>query len=177
MIKKILFAIFSIILFFNGKSQEVKWYTIEEAMELTKKEPRIILIDVYTDWCKYCKIMDANTFNNKVIAEFMNQKYYPVKFNAEQKQEITVGGQTFKFVAQGARGYHELAAALLNGKMGYPSVVFLNGENNKLSVLQMLQGYYQAKDFDAIIKFIGNEHYKTGSWEDFVASYKSPITE
>ena len=155
-------------------AQSVKWYSIEEAMELTKKEPRKILIDVYTTWCKWCKVMDTATFNNPFIAGYLNEKYYPVKFNAEQKGDVTLDGKTYKFVPGGGRGYHELAASLLNGNLGYPSVVFLD---EKANMIQPLQGYIQAKQFDQIIKFIGGDHYKSQKWEDFLASYVSPVKE
>ena len=74
--------------FSNGLAQEtkVKWYTFEEAVELNKKEQRKIFIDVYTDWCGWCKKMDANTFSNPVIAKILNEDYYAVKFNAEHTE-------------------------------------------------------------------------------------------
>jgi thioredoxin-related protein len=177
MMKKILFLIFGTIFIFGAYSQEVKWYTIEEALEQVKKEQRLILIDIYADWCRPCKMMDANTFGNTVVAEYMNRRYYPVKFNAEQKEDVTIGGYTYKFIAQGAKGYHELAAALLNGQLAYPSVVFITSQDEKISVFQVLQGYYQPGDFDAIIKFIGDEHYKEKTWEQFQAGYNSPIVQ
>jgi len=152
----------------------VKWYTIEEAFELTKKEPRKIMIDVYTDWCGWCKVMDANTFNNEVIANYINTKFYAVKFNAEQKEEITLYGQVFKYIPNGKRGYNELAAALLQGQLSYPSVVFLD---EKTQMIQPVQGYIQARQFDGIIKFIGDDKYKTQTWTDFQAAYVSPISE
>jgi uncharacterized protein YyaL (SSP411 family) len=150
----------------------VKWYTIEEAFALTKKEPRKIMIDVYTDWCGWCKTMDSKTFNNPVIAAYLNKTYYPVKFNAEQKADVTLNGNTYKFVASGSKGYNQLAYELLNGKLGYPSIVFLT-EDTKM--LQLLQGYYEPKSFDVILKFFGGNAFKTTKWEDFQASYVSPI--
>jgi thioredoxin-related protein len=155
-------------------SQHIKWYTIEQAMELIKKEPRKIVIDVYTTWCGWCKVMDSTTFQNPVIIKYMNEKFYPVKFNAEQKTDVTVNGHVYKFVASGSRGYHELAAALLNGNLGYPSVVFLDEKGN---MIQPLQGYYRPVQFDMIIKFIGEDYYKTRKWEEFQTSYVSPIKE
>jgi thioredoxin-related protein len=152
----------------------VKWYTVEEAYALAKKEPRKILIDVYTDWCSWCKVMDKNTFSNPIIAEYMNKNFYPVKFNAEQKTNVTLNGKTYKFVASGNRGYNELAAELLNGQLGYPSVVFLD-EQTKM--IQPLQGYIKAPQFDGIIRFIGEDFYKTKKWEEFQTDYTSPIQE
>jgi len=155
-------------------SQPVKWYTIEEAMEMIKKEPRKIVIDVYTNWCRWCKVMDTATFNNPVISDYLNKKFYPVKFNAEQKADVTFEGTTYKFVPGGASGYHELAAVLLNGNLGYPSVVFLN---EKGQMIQPMQGYIKARQFDQILKFVGEDLYKTQKWEDFLSSYVSPVKE
>ena len=102
--------------------------SIEEAyaLTLTESTPKKIFIDVYTDWCGWCKRMDKATFQNPEVAAYMNEHYYNVKFDAEQKESIEILGNTFEFVPQGSRGYHELAAALLNGKMSYPTVVFMN---------------------------------------------------
>jgi thioredoxin-related protein len=173
--KRIFIAGILILLFFKTvPAQEVKWYTIEQAIELNKKEPRKLVVDVYTDWCVWCKVMDKNTYSNAIIAEYLNKKYYPVKLNAEQKESITIGDNTYKFVAQGSRGYHELAAALLNGNMGYPSVVFLD---EQIRIIQPFQGYIKARQFDEIARFIGEEYYKTKTWDEFTRSYHSPIAD
>jgi thioredoxin-related protein len=175
MMRKMIIILVSLVLTLTMQAQTpVKWYTIEEAFLLTKKEPRKIIIDVYTDWCSWCKVMDSKTFSNKVIADYMNKNFYPVKFNAEQKADVSLNGKTYKFVAGGSRGYHELAAELLNGQLGYPSVVFLDEKTN---MIQPIQGYIKAKQFDGIIRFIGDDFYKTKKWEDFQASYVSPVAE
>jgi thioredoxin-related protein len=173
--KPALILLISLFCLSSVKAQsQVKWYTIEEAFSLTKKEPKKILIDVYTDWCSWCKVMDSKTFNNRIIADYMNNFFYPVKFNAEQKTDISLNGKTYKFVASGTRGYHELAAELLRGQLGYPSVVFLDEQTR---MIQPIQGYIQAKQFDGIIKFIGGDYYKNKKWEDFEASYVSEVRE
>jgi thioredoxin-related protein len=173
--KTIFLTLISILFVYTTIAQTpVRWYTIEEAYTLTKKEPKKILIDVYTDWCGWCKVMDKNTYGNQIIADYLNKNFYPVKFNAEQKGNVTLNGKTYKFVASGSRGYHELAAELLNGQLGYPSVVFLD---EQAKMIQPLQGYIQPKQFDGIVKFIGGNYYKTKSWEAFLTDYVSPIKE
>src|SRR5436189_3917103 len=94
----------------------VKWMTFEEAVEKSKTEKRKIFIDVYTDWCGWCKVMDKNTFPDPEVAKLLNEKFYPVKLDAEQTADITFHGTTFKFVAMGNKGVHQLAAALLNNQ-------------------------------------------------------------
>lgn len=150
---------------------EVKWLTFEEAVEKSKTEKRKIFIDVYTDWCGWCKVMDKNTFSEAKVASLLNENFYPVKFNAEQREDVVLNGTTYKFVASGNSGYHELAAALLNKQMSYPTVVFLDENFN---MIQPLPGYMKPKEFHPIVQFIGEDHYKTVKWADWQTTYKSP---
>ena len=72
-----------IIFFFEfSNAQDVNWMTIEKAQELQKTNPKNIIMDVYTDWCGPCKLMDKNTFQNEDVANYLNENYYAVKFNA-----------------------------------------------------------------------------------------------
>ncbi|MBN1414765.1 MAG: DUF255 domain-containing protein [Bacteroidales bacterium] len=172
--KKLLFIPVFLSVISVAYCQPVRWYTIEEALEMTQKEPRKIVIDVYTTWCRWCKVMDTATFNNPVVAGYLNERFYPVKFNAEQHTDVTFHGQTYKFISVSGRGYHELAAVLLNGNLGYPSVVFLD---EKGQMIQPLQGYIKAKQFDQILKFLGEDVFKKQKWEDFLNTYVSPVKE
>ena len=116
----------------NLTGKNVKWMTWEEAVSAAKsdkaagRKPKKVFVDIYTGWCGWCKKMDTETFAQPQISAYLNDNFYPVKFNAEQKESIVFDGKTFKYVASGRRGYHELAAALLAGKMSYPTVIFLN---------------------------------------------------
>jgi thioredoxin-related protein len=154
------------------QAQKVNWMSIQEAEEASKEEPRKVIIDVYTDWCGWCKRMDQTTFSNPVIAEYINDNYYAVKLDAEQKDSIYFKDHTFKYVAQGRRGYHELAAALLNGKMSYPNIVYMN---EQMQVIQAVPGYQDAKSFEKTIKFFGDDHFLETSWEDFQKSFVSEL--
>ena len=152
---------------FSGWAQEkIQWMSIEKAYELTQSEenPKKIFIDVYTDWCGWCKRMDKATFQKPEVAAYMNEYYYNVKFNAEQKEDITILNNTFTFVAQGQRGYHELAAALLNGKMSYPTVIFMN---HRFEMLSPVPGYQEPLQFMKVAKFFGSGAYKNTDWKDY----------
>lgn len=173
--KYLLSALFVLFSFFATAQKDdagVKWMSFEEAVEANKKEPKKIFIDVYTDWCGWCKVMDKNTFNHPQIAQYLNENFYNVKLDAEQKEDITFNGHTFKFVASGRKGYHELAAALLDGKLSYPTVVFMDEE---FRMIQPLPGYQKPEQFDPIVRFIGGDHYKQIKWEDFQKEYKSSL--
>ncbi|MBL3657974.1 thioredoxin family protein [Fulvivirga sediminis] len=154
----------------KSKAEEgaVKWYSFEEAVAKSKEEKKKIFIDVYTDWCGWCKVMDKNTFNQPEIAQYLNENFYPVKLNAEQTEDIVFKGTTYKFVPSGRNGYHELAAALLQNKLSYPTVVFLDEEFN---MIQPVPGYQKPDMFDQIIKFIGGDHYKNTKWTEWQRQY------
>ncbi|MEQ8303841.1 MAG: DUF255 domain-containing protein [Cyclobacteriaceae bacterium] len=149
----------------------VNWMSFEEAIEKSKVEKRKIFIDVYTDWCGWCKVMDKNTFSEPKIAKILNEQFYPVKFDAEQTEDVVFNGTTFKFVPSGRNGYHQLAAALLNNQLSYPTVVFLDEE---FRMIQPLAGYQKAPEFHKIIQFIGGDHYKKTKWDEWQLVYKSP---
>jgi len=149
----------------------VKWMTFEEAIQKAKTEKRPVFIDVYTDWCGWCKVMDKNTFNDPQVSRLLNEKFYAVKFNAEQREDVVFDGHTFKFIPSGRSGYHELAAALLNNQLSYPTVVFLDEE---FKMIQPLAGYRKAPEFHIIAQFIGEGHYKTVKWDEWQKAYKSP---
>ncbi len=154
-----------------AKESQVKWLTFEEAVEKSKTEKRKIFIDVYTDWCGWCKVMDKNTFSEPKVAKILNEHFYPVKFNAEQREDVIFAGNTFKFIDNGRNGYHQLAASLLNNQLSYPTVVFLDDE---FRMIQPLPGYQKPEEFHKIIQFIGEDHYKNVTWKDWQVTYKSP---
>lgn len=123
-----------------------------------------MFIDVYTDWCGWCKKMDKDTFQNAEVAAYMTENFYMVKLDAEQKEPIDFGGKTYTFVRSGRRGYHQLAAALLQGKLSYPTVVFLD-EN--LKMLSPVPGYQKPDAFLKIARYFGDNIYRDTSWEAY----------
>ena len=143
---------------------KIKWMSWEEAVEANKENPKKIFVDVYTSWCGYCKKMDKTTFLDENIIKELNENFYPVKFNAEQKESITFNNSEFKFVNAGRRGYHELAFALLDGRMGYPAFVYLD---ESFSRIMVSPGYKQVGQLKKEMSFASQEAYKTQSWQDF----------
>jgi thioredoxin-related protein len=144
--------------------EDVKWYSIKEAMELTAKEPRILIIDVYTDWCGWCKRMDAATFSNKEIAATLNKDFYPVKLNAEGKDSIVIGGKTYKFVDNGRKGYHELAAIVTKGRLSYPTISVVDERGR---VLNAYPGYKDADQFKLFLAYFNEDAYMDKTWEEY----------
>lgn len=156
--------------------KNVKWMSFEEAVKASKTAksngeiPKKIFIDVYTDWCGWCKKMDKNTFENPKISKYLNENFYPVKLNAEQKENIEFAGRTFKFVDNGRRGYHELAVSLMNGKMSYPTVIFMDED---LQVLQRIPGYLDVNRLNMIVRYLGEDIFENTPWPEYQQQYKA----
>ena len=166
--KKLLIALLiTISLPIFGNAQKINWMTFQEAVKLNETTPKKIFIDVYTDWCGWCKRMDQTTFQNQEVVAYMNENFYAVKLDAEMSDTIVFSGYTFvnEGGKNGRKGTHQLAAALLQGKMSYPSYVFMNEKNQLITVAP---GYMEAKDFLPVLKYIGSDAYLKQSFKDYI---------
>jgi len=172
--KKLIVFIFllSVSITTNAQEKKIKWISLNQAITLNKKNPKKILIDVYANWCYYCKVMDNKTYDNDKIATYINDNFYAVKFNAEQKEDINFQGKTFHYVKSGSRGYNELAVYLLNGKLSYPHTLFLN-ENEQ--VLTGIAGYLKPKQFEPILAYFASNAYLKNNWQSFSKDFKSKL--
>ncbi len=148
----------------NKTAGPINWLTWDEAIKANEKTGKKIFIDFYTDWCGWCKKMDATTFSDPEVAKYINENFYPVKFNAEQKEDIVFQGTTFKYQKGGRRGVHMLAAELLEGKLGYPSYVYLTPTYQRILISP---GYKPAPDMQKELKFVAEDHYSSTSWEKY----------
>lgn len=156
----------------STQAQEVNWLPFEKAIELNKKDPKPIMVDLYTDWCGWCKRMDATTYKNSKIVKYINDHFYAVKMDGEGKEDITFKGKKFKFKQQGRTKYHELAAAILNGKMSYPTTAFFNKDEQ---LIQTIPGYLTEKRFEVILAYFKADAYKKTPWQDFEKNFKSSM--
>ncbi|MFN0175040.1 MAG: DUF255 domain-containing protein [Saprospiraceae bacterium] len=154
----------------SSERGKVNWMTLEQALEKSKTEKRKIFLDLYTDWCGWCKHMDSTTFVDATVAKYLNEHYYPVKFNAEQEQDIVFKDKTYKFKKNGSRGYHELAALWLNNRLSFPTVVFLD-ESQQL--IQPVPGYQDAAKMEAIINYFGSDSHKKTPWESYEKNFSN----
>jgi len=162
---------------FAQTATPIKWMSFEEAVEKTKTEKRKIFIDVFTEWCGWCKVMDKSTFPDAEIAKLLNEKFYAVKLDAEQTNDVTFRGTTFKYVSMGNRGVHQLAAALLNNQMSYPNFVFLDEDFRIIPIYQgstSLPGFRKPEEFHPFLSFVGNDVYQKMNFTDYQKEYKSP---
>ena len=149
--------------------EKVKWLSWEEAMEANKKQPRKIVVDVYTSWCGWCKVMDKQTFPNDTVADYLNKYYYCVKLDAEGRDTIRFSNQTFVYITPekggGRNGIHTLAYSLLDGQMSFPTLVYLT---EKMERVAISPGYKTPEKLMPELRFTAEEAFRTKTFENFM---------
>ena len=163
-------------------AQKINWVTMEEAQELMKTAPRKVIMDVYTNWCGPCKMLDKNTFGNPDVAKYINKNYYAIKFNAEGDSNIMFDGNTFTnpnydpAKKNKRNGQHQFARYL--SVRAYPTMVFFDDEFN---LIAPISGYLVPKQLEIYLKLFKTDQYKEvkskEEWEkyqkEFVHEFKS----
>ncbi|WP_205512542.1 thioredoxin family protein [Longitalea arenae] len=148
-------------------AEKLQWMTLDDVANGLKKEKRPVLIDLYTDWCGWCKTMDRKTYANKEVSSYVQEKFYPVKFDAEGRKSIQWNGKTYHF--NPGHKTHDFAIYLTNGQLSYPTTVIIpvNGEP------QAIPGYLAPNEFELIAKYFGEGKYGKVSFDDYQRSFKS----
>ncbi len=140
--------------FTYAQTAEIKWMTLSEAEAAMKKKPKKMFVDIYTDWCGWCKRLDATTYKDASVIEYINKNFYAVKLNAEQKDAITYNGKQYTYDASSRR--NTVADEFMGNSGGYPTLTYLD-ENKK--VIAINPGYVDAVAFLNYLKFYGDNYY------------------
>lgn len=159
----------------NEPTGKINWVTIEEAIELQKTAPKKIIMDVYTNWCGPCKMLDKNTFQNEDVANYINEHYYAVKFNGEGNSSVTYKDQSFgnpgynPSKANSRNSAHEFARYLKVN--AYPTMVFFDEQANYITPVT---GYLKPQQLELYLKlFKSDKHKEMTTQEKFNEYYKA----
>jgi thioredoxin-related protein len=146
---------------------KLEWLTLEEVTAKLQKEKRPVLIDLYTDWCGWCKVMDKRTYSNKNVSEYISSKFYPVKINAESKRTFTWNGKEYRF-NESART-NDFAIWLTGGQLSYPTTVFIPVDGDP----QPIPGFLPPNELELLVKYFGEGNDKKIPFEKWHREFKS----
>ncbi|MEJ7766662.1 MAG: thioredoxin family protein [Chitinophagaceae bacterium] len=130
---------------------QIKQVKFEQLDSLQKAEERPVVVFLHTSWCKYCSLMKNTTLKNKEVEKLLNQKFYFISLDIEEKSDISFRKHTFKYKPTGTTtGVHELAEQLgtVKGKLAYPGICFLNADSE---IIYQREGFLSSKAFSYIL--------------------------
>lgn len=139
----------------SAKKEGITWVSYDEGLALAAKTDKMIFIDFYTDWCKFCHKMDKETFTDKEVIDYFNDTFIGVKINGDSKTKLKL--------PQGEFNGHELARMF--GVRGYPTYWFLKPDGEKIN---FTSGYSPAVRFLPLLKFVGGKHYENMTFKEYV---------
>jgi thioredoxin-related protein len=145
----------------------ISWMSVEEAAGKLQQEQRPVLIDLYTTWCGWCRQMDKRTYSNKKVAEYLQDKFYPVRVDAETHAAITWGGRTYQFNPQYRS--NEFAMYLTHGRLEFPTTIIIAPGQEP----QAIPGFLEPKDLELLVKYFGEGVYRTTSFDVYQKGFKA----
>lgn len=144
----------------------IKWLSIDDLQAKMKEKPKKVYMDMYTGWCGWCKKMDATTFENPAVIDYMNENFYCVKFDAERKDTIRFMGKYYYF--DPAVRANTLAAELMRNQLSYPTTIIME---ERYMNPQPIPGYLNVNQMEMILKYFGENLYKSQPWPDYQKAF------
>jgi thioredoxin-related protein len=165
----ILLGVFALAYYFTKRSitpgppvaTPIVWKSFNDGIDLARSSNKKVLVDVYTDWCTWCKKMDSEVYANKKVIGLLNEHFIAVKLNAESANLVSFKGNSFTEA--------DLSRQL--GVSGYPTTLFFDQNSNPITDLS---GYAAPDRFARVLDFIGKDYYKTISFQEYVKNQPSP---
>lgn len=172
--KKAVFALVTCLFVFSFakikpiEKEKINWISIEEANLKMKTDPRPVMIDLYTNWCYWCKMMDKKTYNNSKVISYINDHFYAVKLNAETKDTLLWNNKDYGFNTRDK--VNDFALYLTQGQLSFPSTIIFP-EINTLPAA--IPGFMEPKEIEVILTYFGDHKYKSQNFSEYSANFKS----
>lgn len=125
----------------------IEWKGYDEGIAMAKAENKKVFLYFHADWCGYCRKMDASTFKDKKVIDYLSDNYISIKVNSDKEKKV----------------------ASKYGVRGLPTSWFLKANSDKLS---RIPGFIGEKQLLTVLKYVKTESYQTMNYRDFEKSLK-----
>lgn len=154
--------------FKTGSNDKIQWLKMDEVSMKVKEQSKPVLIDLYTDWCYWCKVMDKKTYTNSKVIAYINEHFYSAKVNAETKDNVSWKEKTYRY--NGKYQINDFALFVTYGRTSFPTTVIMPDDG---SAPIPIAGYLEPKELEPILKYFGEGAYKTMNFPQFEKTFKS----
>ncbi len=148
--------------------EKLNWLDMSQLPAKLENESKPVLIDLYTNWCYWCKVMDKKTYQNSKVINYIKDHFYPVKLNAELKETVYWKGRPYTY--NDVYKLNNFSLYVTSGQPGFPTTVIMPDLNSEpISIA----GFLEPKEIEPILKYFGEGAYKTQNYNSFSSTFKS----
>lgn len=146
--------------------EKINWISLPEAEKAFGIEKKTVLIDLYTDWCSWCKVMDKKTYSDPEVVKYINEHFLAVKLDAETREKIIWMGKEYNY--QPSSKMNAYAVYLTRGNLSFPTTVFIpQAQPEPMAV----PGFLEPRDIESLLKYFGDGHFPKTPFEGYIKKF------
>lgn len=147
---------------------KLDWMKMNDVALKMKSDQKPVIIDIYTNWCYWCKVMDKKTYANAKVIAYIKDHFYAAKLDAETKEIVEWKDKKFIFNEQ--YKVNDFALYASSGDLGFPTTVIIPDKN---SAPISFQGFLGPKEIEPVLKYFGEGAYKNESYVVYKSNFKA----
>ena len=151
----------------NANAETIHWITLEEAQEKMKKDPKKVYIDVYTNWCIWCRKLESTTFVNPQVIDYINTNYYAIRLDAETEDTLFFKGKGYARIS--GSNTNALVAEWMRSEFTYPTSIFFD---EYFKNPQPVPGYLNIPNMEMILKYIATNQHRSIPFDKYKNEFK-----
>lgn len=154
--------------YINTGKETLNWLSLEEVEANMKIKKKAVLIDLYTDWCGWCKVMDKKTYSNQQVIKYIEENFYPVKIDAETSKSLQWKSKIYNYDQK--YKVNTFALYLTNGQLSFPTTIILPADD---SAPQVIPGYLKVPEMELILRYFGDDHFGKTAFDNYRNSFSA----
>jgi len=141
-------------------AKKLEWLAFDAAAEKASKQNKHLIVDVYTTWCGWCRVMERETYGNPEVADYLNSNFVLAKVNGESANKLHWRGEELS----------ERQFARKVGVTGYPATYFMKPD---AEMLGGVPGFIRPPDFMVYTRYVATRWYQKGNIKEYVDSLRT----